>query len=98
MQEVTGSSPVSPTTTRRERRAGRAARSGSPENRVTAASPTITPHRYHPRAAGEPARESPDSATHECTTTVVKAGGTAGEDLSSCRRTRGLVILRRRRR
>ena len=83
MHEVTGSSPVSPTTLRApasrpgprrgpiERRAGRT----PPECRQRAGAigckpPQTRPVRHHPRAAGEPARDPPVSAARAHATGV----------------------------
>src|SRR6478736_5567502 len=100
MQEVTGSSPVSPTTSpvigraaeSVERDAPRGAdpqRAGSrleTRRRGSVAAPPVSGRRTGPGRRPLPRRR----VRHQA---AAKAGGTAGVNLSSCRGTRGFVIL-----
>src|SRR5438046_2156541 len=98
MQEVTGSSPVSPTTSfEQERRAGRAPRSGDHQRagtRLEARRSSSRGGTTRERPANRSGRR-PLARPERVTEPVAKAGGTAGEHLSSCRWMRGVVILRR---
>src|SRR5687767_8356021 len=97
MQEVTGSSPVSPTTTARRRveRDTRRRDGATREQGHRLRAPQSPTMAHHPRAAGEPARDPPDSAEREMRGTAARTRVEPREDRTSRpARMRGLLIPR----